>query len=559
MVANMAHHVDVCSSSQRTERCCSDSFDDGLSQPPSSPREIPPFVLRAVCIASLGGILFGYDMGVVSGALPQITAEFGLNNSQREMVVSFLYLGGGLGAAVGGEMCDAVGRRAAILVTDAVFAFGAALLYWAPSFTAILMGRIVVGFGVSVSGIADVAYLHEISPTQWRGSIVSVNEACISMGFLLAYIAGYGIGLLDPEEGWRTMFGISALVALLQFVGIWGMPESPQWLLQQGRTEEAMAALKKIDVGAGIGGDGIEYVQESVPGYHIHCPPENISSLKPSDCTHPSYDSISKGQSNTIEHLMVSASSFDGQPRSSSLFYSYLAFARTKVRQAQNELATHYRQATIAVFLSVAQQFCGHTNVLNYAPEIFQLAGFESQKSSLGATLIIGIIKFCVTCLVIWKIEFLGRKFLLLAGMSTIAVSLVLLSFAFSSKNDDDSFSTGAEYVAMSGCFGVALGYAMSFGPLTWLLTSEMFPTSIRGRALGGSTIITYLSASAVSCTFLTGQDLFGPAVPFMVYCIVTLSSVVFAALAIPEMGGKSPEEIEEEMKRMWWWRQRGG
>jgi MFS family permease len=201
---------------------------------------IPPFVVKATTIASLGGLLYGFDLGCISGALPQIVNAFELTERQSELVVSFLYIGGGLGSAIGGSLCDTAGRRAAILVTDVVFLLGAAILYFSPSLTIVLLGRIVMGFGVAVSAIADVSYLHEISPPEWRGSIVSVNEACISFGFLVAYIVAYLVTSVDPIEGWRTIFGVSGFVAVIQFIGMLAMPESPGYENREGNKKQMM-------------------------------------------------------------------------------------------------------------------------------------------------------------------------------------------------------------------------------------------------------------------------------------------------------------------------------
>lgn len=551
--------------------------------PPTT--RIPQFIIKAVSIASLGGILFGYDMGVVSGALPQLKASLDLTQSQQEMVVSFLYLGGGIGAAVGGSLCDSLGRKSGILITDVIFIIGAVLLYFSWNLPSVLVGRIIVGFGVSVSGVADVAYLHEISPSEWRGSIVSVNEACISLGFLLAYIAGFVMGSIDPNEGWRTLFGLSAPIAVVQFIGMIAMPESPVWLEDQGRYHEAEAALKVIYRGSGVCGNTSEIEDDDSYEMPLSRPgsPSSVKkrqkisegSVTPDSSMHSGSSmnlpekmqapcATSPAQrhqsSGTSAPFMVSqSSSLESQySPPSSILSSCWRTVKQNALQFQHEVEIHRQQATIAVFLSMVQQFCGHPNVLNYAPEIFQQVGLASPQSSLGATLLIGVIKFIVTCVVIWKIEFLGRRFLLLSGMSTIAVSLALLSVCFFGT-DERQMSSGWGYAATVGVFGVALGYAASFGPLTWLLTSEMFPTSVRGRALGASTIVTYLSASLVSYTFLSGQKVFGPCVPFVIYSIITSTSVVFAYLAIPDTGDRSPEEIEGDIQDMWWWKQPWG
>ena len=191
----------------------------------SRSRRPSAFVLQITAVASLGGILFGYDLGVISGALPQLMATFDLTRAQQEICVSILYLGGGIGAALGGSLCDSFGRKRAILLTDAVFALGALILFCAPNFETVVVGRVVVGFAVAVSGIADVSYLHEIAPVQFRGAIVSVNEACISLGFLLAFGMGGALSGEGVKDGWRIMFGASGVIALVQFGGMLPLPE----------------------------------------------------------------------------------------------------------------------------------------------------------------------------------------------------------------------------------------------------------------------------------------------------------------------------------------------
>lgn len=384
-----------------------------------------------------------------------------------------------------------------------------------------------MGFGVAVSAIADVSYLHEISPPEWRGSIVSVNEACISLGFLLAYILGYLVTASDPVDGWRTIFGSSGYIAIIQFIGMLAMPESPVWLQEQGRKDEADEALRAINRGNGWirggSGSGSAFVDEDC----------SVDTVNPSTTT-------------------LYASIDDSQPQNSSLGIE------GRVRQFGKEMHEHRRQVTIAVFLAVAQQFCGHTNILNYAPEIVRQIGFDSANYTLGFTIIIGTIKFVITCFVIWRIEFLGRRSLLLGGLITIALSTLMLSITFwdqEQHGQNEYMGAVSATIALVGMVGVAAGYAASFAPLTWLLISELFHTKFRGRALGSSTIITYLSAALVSFFFLSIQKRLGPSVPFTLYFVVSVASTIFAALAVPDTGGKDPDEIEVDMKTMRFWR----
>jgi MFS family permease len=746
-----------------------DDDDNGINssssskkQDDSSSRRPSWFVIQVTGIASLGGILFGYDLGVISGALPQLISHFDLSLQQQQVVVAILYVGGGLGAAVGGSLCDAFGRKRCVLCTDLVFLVGAVILGTATSLQHVYFGRVVVGFAVAVSGIADVSYLHEIAPLQWRGAIVSVNEACISLGFLLAFAIGCWLSNNDityhDNSGWRIMFGASGVVALIQFVGMWNMPESPTWLQENGRLEESRLALQRIHekttntnsnsttmintshtwmnehyqqqpsqlemtkngtfmkrdealiaVHDG-GGNGVAAITSNNNRKHVVEVVVSVKEVVSSSSSQPTpscnkrpavagYDSLtastnydddevlemnhtSKQQNAppwsaataaaagianpSMPSLRASSSSSDNsltpfcttsnnptatttttaggtarrrsqrQPSSSSFYFFccccmeggggllYIAWGRLVqamrhvfilLFQVQTFIVatmTLYRpQCYIALFLSITQQLCGQTNVLSYAPLIFanlllvnknnntdsdsggntNSDGYDdAQQASLAsvqawATLSIGVVKFVVTVLVIWKIEALGRRFLLLTGMFTIAIGLLLLTIAFidvggaggggaaaaQSTQEQGSDTNDGEtvvvvvveghhhlgfYLAVPGVLLVVCGYSMSFGPLTWLLTSELFPTDIRGRALGATTIVTYSAAAFVTSTFLSSQKwLGGTSFVFALYFVVTAMGLVFAFMAIPDTKDKSVQEIQDDLNDMMWWR----
>ena len=569
---------------------------------PSESSLPPPFVMQVTAVASLGGVLFGYDMGVIAGALPQLTSTFSLTESQQELVVSILYLGGGLGAALGGTLCDVLGRKPAILWTDVLFMVGASVLFTASHVASVCVGRVIVGFAVAVSGIADVSYLHEIAPTQWRGAIVSVNEACISLGFLLAFIVGTvltpettgdvdiadddGSSLSAPPRGWRYMFGIGGVLALIQFVGMWTMPESPTWLRGQGRHEESVAALRRIHgrdevpVEECAGNDHIaeETVEEideeteDIASRQVHRKSPIRSPRDTASASKASYESLSP---NPIMTIGPESNGLRGISTIQHLIRISMFRCHGGCNNLIRILSKYRRQVWIALFLSTAQQFCGQTSVLNYAPTILQ-AVIKQDSASNGdnsgsdavsgwATLSIGIVKFIATVLVIWKIEIIGRRRLLFFGMGIIAFGLLLVAVAFSANSPYLQEKQEAEgtvvqsgsgfYFALPGVLLVVSGYSMSFGPLTWLLTSELFPADIRGRALGASTIVTYLCAALVTYSFLTAQSLLGTSVVFLIYMFITLAAMVFAFLAVPDTGGKNVEEIDIELSKMPWWR----
>lgn len=403
--------------------------------------------------------------------------EFELSSTQKEMVVSFLFVGGAFGAGVGGTLCDKIGRKKAILITDIMFIIGAIVLFLAYSFTQVLIGRILVGFAVAVSGIADVAYLHEISPIEWRGAIVSVNEACISLGFLVSYLAGDVINRFDGESGWRYMFGAGSIIALFQFIGMIFMPESPVWLEANNKLLESQIAFAMISATSNeynsyqqpdlktdgsdnqhrtkvtsqkntrrMSHESTQYIKVEAPN-SITCrrsPNGGLSSL--------TYSDDDGNITRQVNNETKVPPEIDNQ-KSSESDEQIITSGKSLLKRVYLEF---YPQIIISVFISIMQQFCGHPNVLNYAPEIFNEVGV----TSLLSMVLVGVVKFVVTCLVIWKIEQLGRKFLLLLGMSIIAGSLLLLLVAFASLDEDGELTKMAQVSAIIGIFGVACGYA---------------------------------------------------------------------------------------------------
>jgi SP family facilitated glucose transporter-like MFS transporter 12 len=343
----------------------------------ASNEKIPPFVIKAAITASIGGILFGYDMGVTSMALPQLINTFNLTERQQEMLVSFLYIGCCIGATAGGYLCDRHGRKKMILITDCVFILGAIVLYSASTFDIVLLGRILIGFAVAVSGIADVAYLHEISPKQFRGAIVSCNEACIALGFMLSYLTGYGISVNAPNDGWRYMFGIGAVIAMFQFVGMMFMPESPIWLRDNNKMERAQKAFFQMGVGTRTISEDAHSKKENGNG---HC-----GGSKSNLFGNEGDDELNSPKSYSSLNVEPPVSSED---------------VPVPERLTVTTMRKYFRQIIIAFFLSVMQNFCGHPNVLNFAPEIFAQIGFDSYNGRLVITTFVGVVSVFIFYLI---------------------------------------------------------------------------------------------------------------------------------------------------------------
>ncbi len=208
----------------------------------SDDRQVARTVARITVIAALGGFLFGYDTGVISGALLYITAQFHLGSFGQQAVVASLLLGAVCGALIGGAVSDRLGRKRTLLAAAAVFALGALASAAAPSAVALIIARFVIGLGLGTSSMSVPPYLAEMSPKEKRGRLVSMNQFLITVGILCAYGVGYAFA---GSHSWRWMLGLAAVPAVLMFAGLLTVPESPRWLLSAGREDEARDVLER--------------------------------------------------------------------------------------------------------------------------------------------------------------------------------------------------------------------------------------------------------------------------------------------------------------------------
>lgn len=324
------------------------------------------FVIILAVFAALGGFLFGYDTGVVSGALLFIKKDFNLSISQQEWVVSSMLITATLGALLAGPATDKIGRRKIIIAAGVLFIIGAFCLSLATSYEWLLTGRMIVGLAVGFSSTAVPLYIAEISPANHRGMLVTINQLFITIGILAAYIINYTFA--ETLSGWRWMFGLAAIPAIIQCIGMIFFPDSPRFLLSKGCDKEAKAVLKATRVQRHLSQD-LERIKGNL-----------------------------KKQKGTWSEL----------------------FSR-KIGPA----------LMIAISLQVFQQLTGINTVIYYAPEIFQAAGFEGNSSALAATMGIGIVNVVMTLVALPLLDRWGRRPMLFTGLSGMIVALFTISAAF--------------------------------------------------------------------------------------------------------------------------------
>ena len=221
---------------------------------PGAATEINGFVYAAVGIAALGGLLFGYDTGVVSGAILFVKTEFSLSPMMEELVVSAVLLGAVVGAGAGGALTGRFGRRTLIILAGVIFTLSAIATAWAPNVGWLIGARVASGIGIGVASFISPMYIAELVPAKVRGSLVAVNMLAITTGIVVAYLVDYA---LSASGGWRVMFGLAAAPSVGLVIGMWWLPDSPRWLISKSKIDQARAVLKRArttsDVGPEIG------------------------------------------------------------------------------------------------------------------------------------------------------------------------------------------------------------------------------------------------------------------------------------------------------------------
>jgi sugar porter (SP) family MFS transporter len=434
-------------------------------------------VYLAAGFAALGGLLFGYDTGVISGAQLFLKDDFILSTFALEVIVSGVLVGAATGSLLGGRLADIYGRRRLLLITAVIFAVGAVVCAAATSPAILIVGRIIVGLGIGLASGTVPVYISEVSPADARGWQVSLFQLAITVGIVLAYLVDYAFA---PIRGWRWMFGVAAVPAAVFAGGIWFLPESPRWLVKSGRREAALEALARVRGTA----DVHEELNEIV-----------------ATCAHAE----ERGQ---FGDLLMPA-----------------------VRPA----------LIVGIGLAAFQQITGINTVIYYAPLIIQDAGISSASGAILATVGIGAINVAMTIVAMWLIDRMGRRPLLLTGIAGMAISLGALGLVFRGAQPGQSSAT----LAVAGMMVYVASFAISLGPMFWLLISEIYPLKIRSSAQGVAAAFNWAANLLVSLTFLTLVQAMGASWTFWLYGICAVLAGLFSYWQVPETKGRTLEEIE--------------
>lgn len=443
-------------------------------------------VLLTAVIAATGGLLFGFDTGVISGALPFLKQFWQLSDASIELITTTVLIGAVIGAVVSGKLSDITGRKGMIIINAVIFSIGAIGCAYAPNITVLTIMRIVIGFAIGITSYVVPMYISEISPTRVRGALVTLNQLMITIGILISYITDYLLSDDARPDSWRWMFLVGFIPAIILLVGMFFLPETPRWLIGKGRWEEGLKVLEKVE------------------------------------------------DPDMIEQTMVELKAdirLAGQQRS-----------------AIGEILKPWLRAPLIITIGIFffQQFSGVNTIIYYSPMIFKMAGIVSNTGSILPAIIIGAVNVLACFLSVLLLDRVGRRKLYMIGISGMIPSLVVLGACFYFK---DQLGASLPVFAIVSIVCYIIFIAISLAPLGWLLISEVFPLNVRGVGMSIGSLAHWGFNAIIAFTFLKLVNTLGVDLTFWCYAAICVLGLIWGNYYIPETKGKSLEEIEHHWR----------
>jgi major inositol transporter-like SP family MFS transporter len=445
------------------------------------------FLIKLTVISTLGGLLFGYDTGVISGALPFLVEDLKLSTVQEATVVSSLLFGAMFGALIGGKMADGLGRKGALRVCSIMFFFGAIGAATAPSFGVMVAARILLGLAVGAAAATVPLFLAEMAPVHRRGRMVTINELMIVGGQFLAFAINAIIDRIwGGADVWRWMLAVAAIPAVFLFIGLFSLPDSPRWYAVRGRFDDTRRVLN-------LSRDPADAAEE----YNV-----------------------------VVEHAKRDVSEDKGAALRDLREYAWMR-----------------RILWIGIGLAIVQQATGINTVNYYAPTILKSAGVGT-SAALLLTVTVGIVGVIGTVLGIVLLGYVNRRPLLMAGFIGVALGHAVLAIMFLLPE-----SSARAYLILAGMLVVVFFVQTFIGTLIWLLLSEIFPMTIRGFAMGIAVFVLWTTNTIISFVFPPLVKALGSTPTFALFAVVNAISFFFVLRFCPETRGRSLEQLEDDFR----------
>jgi len=517
------------------------------------------YVYLLAVVAALGGLLFGYDTAVISGAIGFLSKHFQLNpDFEKGWAAASVLLGCAAGAALTGSLSDRIGRKKVLVLSGVLFFVSAVGTALPQSVTVFVVFRIIGGVAIGAASISSPMYIAEISPARIRGKMVSVNQFAIVSGILVSYfvsllIVSYGDAVGVPDWnvhfGWRWMFAFGAFPAILLLGLLLTVPESPRFLTKQGRETVAQAVLSRIS-GPEEAAAQLTEIRDSI-AHEVRLSSSWLWFLGGGvagvvlGLWVNALGSWLGGHGGAVGVLAV-AIDWNTILKAAGCFLIGGMVLKGAATFWQLHWSEYRRPGWIAVVLAELQQITGINVFLYFAPEIFKKMG-SGVNVALLQTVVVGTVNIAFTVIAIRTVDRWGRKPLMLVGSAGMGLTLLGMGAA--------AYIGRADVWVLTFILGYIACFALSVGPVTWVILSEIFPTRIRGQAMAIATVCLWLADFVVTQTFPMMDenvwlvDVFHRAFPFLVYAFFCVVSVLFVWRCVPETKGKTLEEIERSWR----------
>ena len=449
------------------------------------------FLLLITAVSAIGGLLFGYDTGVINGAQFYLSKHFDLDSAMKGWVVGSALLGCLVGAIASGPLSIKFGRKHSLILSAVLFslsAYGSGLpVVFSESISLLVVFRIIGGLGIGIASMNAPMYIAEIAPSDMRGKMVTYYQLAIVIGFFVVFLATYFIGnnLSEAENikfGWKYMFWSELIPSCIFLILLFFVPKSPRWLALKGKDDEALVTLTKIH--------GLEQANKEMVDIK--------ESLKASD---------------------------------KSIKVNYFSKVILGI-------------IIIGTALSVLQQFTGINAVLYYGADIFEKSLGFGKEDVLAQQILLAFINLIFTFIAMFTVDKFGRKPLIYIGSFGMIIGFLLLGFSLQGQ------SVGV--ISLLGVLIFIASFALSMGPVVWVLLSEMFPNKIRSVAMSVAVAAQWAANYVVSQSFpvvmnseVNNNNYWNGSLPYFIFIAFILIIVIVTYVYIPETKGKSLEEIE--------------
>ncbi|MGF9944437.1 sugar porter family MFS transporter [Priestia megaterium] len=448
------------------------------------------FLRTIILVSTFGGLLFGYDTGVINGALPYMSEsdQLNLNSFTQGLVTSALLFGAAFGAVVGGRLADYNGRRKTILYLAILFFVSTIGCAISPNAAIMILCRFLLGLAVGGASVTVPTYLAEMSPAESRGKMVTQNELMIVTGQLLAFTFNAIIGNMLGENPhvWRYMLPIAAIPAVFLFFGMLRVPESPRWLVSKGKNDEALTVLQKIR--------------------------ENKRAKSELQEIESAYEKEAKMEKATFKDLTT-----------------------PWVR----------RVVFLGIGIAVVQQITGVNSIMYYGTEILKDAGFQTEAALIG-NIGNGVISVLATFVGIWLLGKVGRRPMLITGLVGTTTALLLIGI-FSLVFEG---SAALPYIVLALTITFLAFQQGAISPVTWLMLSEIFPLRLRGLGMGVTVFCLWGINFLVGLTFPVLLASIGLSTTFFVFVVLGIGAILFVKKFLPETKGLTLEELEQSFRK---------